>query len=251
MSSIIVQGVSNANLPLAGTYSQRIAALGSCQMWAQGDAAHVTIASSAISEFNNVLGGSAKMVATADRRATLSAAQLAGFSVAQMRGTDTEATAANRTIYTASGWSAVENDPYTIAAVFRPSDNTTSDIIIGRFTDGSNRVNAQITGAGNMNLSHGSTTISLPVTMNQWNYMIVSYDGTNVILNVNGSETAPTAPTGGTGSSQWIIGSLGASTTANVYDGQISDVLFFDDGLLFTESKKAALVGLFEDVYGL
>jgi len=170
-----------------------------------------------------------------------------------MRGTDTEATAADRTFYTGSGFTLGQDTAYTVFAIFKPTNNTTADILISRLTDTSNRITIQVTAVGNVALSHGSTAlIQLPAVINDWNYVIASFDGTSVYLNVNGADAAPVTAAGGTGAAATSF-SLGtaATGTANVFDGQISDAMIFSESILTVAAKKQLLLDYAAEVYGV
>jgi hypothetical protein len=253
MSTIIVEGVSNSNLPLAGTYSERIDALGTCAFWLQADPAFLTVSSGDVTEILNRLGGAGKYVdSAAGREATIDADALNGFEALVMRGTDTEPTAGERTIYVPSGITPLAQDePFTLVVVFKTTDLTTVNTILYRQTDSTNRIVLQHMTNGMLRLFCGGSTIQAAAAVNEYHVAIISYDGTNLLMNFNGADITPVELSGGTGTGDLILGSTTGSSTTFVWDGEWTDIMAFRESILSSATKTALIRDFVSEVYGI
>jgi hypothetical protein len=253
MSTIIVEGVSNSNLPLAGTYSERINSLGTCAFWLQADPAFLTVNSGDVTEILNRLGGAGKYVpSAAGREATIDADALNGFEALVMRGTDTEATAGERTIYVPSGITPLaENEPFTLVAVFKTTNLTTANTLLNRTVDSSNRLFIQHLTTGNIRLTYGSTFIQTAAAVGEWHVLIAGFDGTDLLMNLNGADITPVTAAGGTGTGDLILGSTTGGSTTFVWDGEWTDIMAFRESILSSATKTALIRDFVSEVYGI
>lgn len=251
MSGIQIQTTfGNSALPVVTPLAEQIAAIPDLAIWAQADAAHLVLSGVNITTWNDRAGGVNTLHRYSDAaRAEYSADQIGGYPAAIFRGTDTVADGTPD--YYSAGALLPAEDPYTMVAVFKRSGATTQDTLISKFTDASNRaLLACQSGAANVRLQHGTSTISGPISDGAWNYVIAAFDGTTLLMNVNGVDITPVTAAGSMGAANVYVGGLNAAGT-QALDGALSDVMIFNADVLSNATYKAALIAYFSREYGL
>lgn len=251
MSGIQLQTTfGNAALPVVTPLADTLAAIPDLAIWAQADAAHLVLSGANITTWNDRAGGSNTLHRYSDAaRAEYSTDQIGGYAAAVFRGTDANVDGTNDYYTTAATLPA--GDPYTLVAVFKRTTNTTQDTLISKFTDASNRaLLACQSGAASVRLQHGTSTISGPITEGAWNYVIAGFDGSNLLMNVNGTDITPVTAAGSMGAANVFVGGLNSAGT-QALDGALSDVMIFNADVLSNATYKAALIAYFDREYGL
>lgn len=241
---------TNENLPVSTSLRDQIKAIPSLFTWAQADSAHVTLAGTEITRFNDVAGGEVyfEPVSTA-RRADLVTDAIGQYSAGRFYGsTSFDDGAAD--CYLASGGVLTPNTPYSYAAIFKPADIADAANILSRYTDASNRAALYMTGGmEKVRFVHGSALVDAPVQIGSWSYAIASFDGTNINLRVNGVAATSTAAAGATGGAGLVLNAL-TSAGLQAFDGDISDALVFS-GDIIGSGEYEAIEDYARTVYGL
>jgi hypothetical protein len=238
-------------LPLATPLMDQIIADDRLFMWAQADAAHVTLAGAEIAAFTNVGSADRTFAAFSSvTRAGLVANQIAGrYAVAHFNGSTAPDDGASD-VYTISSGALVADDPYAYAAVFRLDDADGGTTLLSRFTNASTRslLTVPATNITKIALQHGTSQI-LGSLVSGWNYVIAGYDGANLQMICNGVTSTPVTASGSTGAAILSLGALNGSGSQAV-DGDIADAMVFSADI-FADDFALIIRDYFQTVYGL
>lgn len=212
-----------ASLPSALSRQEQILALPGLLMWAQADAAHITLAAGGIGTFRDVAGGDGVFTAANADKATLDPATLGDYAVSTHVGADA-------TRYNGSGFTLAADEPYSYVAVFKPGDTSVDRSVIGRLSSATSRASLSVaTGSGYGRLYHGSGTHFFSLNPAIWSVVGVSFDGTDLRAYCNGAYTTPTTAAGTTGSNTMT---LAGYNDAAAFDGMIADAMVFGSDIV-------------------
>lgn len=243
---------TGAGLPVAASLADQIAAIPGLKCWAQFDPAYAVLDGGAIASLTCRAGTGVKFAqSVAARRASMVAGALGQFSAGLFAGNDGVADGA-LDFYEPTGLVHAANTPFTLAAVVKPTLNTSNDLILSRYTSSSARVLLQIAaGQASVSIGAGAPRNLAGVRIGDWNVIIGSWDGAILRLHLNGVESSGPAVSD-TGSADWRIGALNATAPGGFgFDGLIADAMIFDSDVLSNIAHRAVLLEYFSTVYGL
>ena len=248
MTGIILNTTfTNKDLPSDLSFKDQILAIPSFNKWYQADSSHTTATGVSIDSMNDVAGSAVKFESTSANKAELVDSLISGYSGASFGAGAT----ANTMLYSSSFDSSAA---WTIFMAIRNNDiSVNNQTVLSQFTSASNKLLCQFKDTAVVTMSQGDRGLSVPCYESEWLWVGFSYDGIDKLTVYSSTDTTKQVITATVASNVagMVLGNLTALQVSQpLLHADVSDIIFFSDNILETQSEKV-VEGYFSSVYGI
>ena len=231
------------------TLAADIAAIPGLIAWWEALPANITLSSGAITNIAPRSGTGNMVPTSVDRRPTLATDAISGFEAIRFAIADTDS------LVLSGATIDMDEDDFTLVALFKSTSTATNQCVIGRQTDSTNRIAIWHINSEQLRLTYGSTTTvsDRPCAANEWHLAIGGRSKTAGLarLRLDGA-TASVAAASDTGPTNDDL-CVGSFNTAGggPFGGDMALFMAFQSDL-FVEGDAIDLIERYvANVYGL